>query len=277
MEHHMKHKVRDALILFFHFSGASYLYRSIVRRNSPLVRVLVFHDVADSQWFKDVLYMLTKRYHLLTPEAFHARDFHKEKINILLTFDDGYASWTEVCAPILATYKTKGLFFINSGLLNGKDDAASAMFVRNNLHLKKPHRRLTWEGARFLVSLGHTIGGHTLNHSNVATLTKKACMQEIVADKKEIESQLCVSLTDFAYPFGRKKHRSNEAATIAYEAGYTHLFAADPSFYTKTQKQDIPRMCIEREQSSKSLIFWIEGAYDIFTWLFGDNIQSKLG
>ena len=144
-------------------------------------------------------------YHVLTPAQFHAREFHASKINILFTFDDGYQSWIDVCLPVLTSYNIHGLFFINSGLLDvATDQVAVETYMRQQLRIE-PKKPLTWNGAQVLVDAGHTIGGHTVSHPDLTTLPLAGALKEIQKDKQVLELRLGVVVTDFAYPFGRKK------------------------------------------------------------------------
>ena len=260
----MRHKIRDCIIWLIALLGIAFLYRAYVRTKGPLVRAIVFHDVKKAQWFEDVIKMLTESYAIITPEQFHSKEFNTKKINILLTFDDGYQSWIDVCLPVLTKYNYKGLFFINSGLLEvAGDEVQTAHYMKTYLHLL-PKRALTWEGAKTLITNGHTIGGHTVTHQNIAILETRVRNDEIKKDKMSIEFNLGSNVSDFAYPFGRKKNRNAEALQQIISNGYTHVYTADAGFYSGANTE-IPRLCIEKDQKLSHIDRWIQGAYDIFS------------
>src|SRR3989344_3576678 len=144
---HIGKYIRDFLINAITFFGTSERYRNRVRKNGPLVRVLVFHDVQDAMWFSEIIVFLKTMYHLITPDDFVAKRFDEKKINVLLTFDDGYESWMSVCLPVLTTHNVRGLFFVNSGLLDVHDNAEKqARYVKKRL-LLFPRKTLSWDGA----------------------------------------------------------------------------------------------------------------------------------
>ena len=58
-------------------------------------------------WFNDVVSMLVENFNVITPEQFRNREFDREKINVLLTFDDGYKSWVTTVLPILEENKIR--------------------------------------------------------------------------------------------------------------------------------------------------------------------------
>lgn len=226
------------------------------------MRILAFHDVQDGMWFDSVLNMLVANYEVITPAQFYTKDFDPEKINILLTFDDGYQSWVDVCAPALNARNLKALFFINSGLLDIASDPTSVTtYMRERLFLtsKEP---LTWDGAKALLGEGHTIGGHSVGHYNLAVLDQSMLEPEIKDDKKRTEEQLGIILTDFAYPFGRTNNYNSNVFEVAKQAGYTWQYSAVSSLVG--DKGVTPRTLVEKNQPIKSLQRWIEGGYDIF-------------
>ncbi|MCD5381990.1 MAG: polysaccharide deacetylase family protein [Candidatus Pacebacteria bacterium] len=264
----MKHLIRDSIVWLVSIVGITAIYRSKLRAQGPLVRVLCFHDVADGHWFEKVIQKFTTRYHVLTPAEFYAKKFHTEKINLLLTFDDGYQSWVDVCAPVLKKYNCKGLFFVCSGLLDGAGDIArTEQFMRAQLRIT-PKAALSWEGTRVLLAAGHTIGGHTVTHRNLMDASSEEMQREIIEDKKKTESMLGVTLQHFAYPFGTEMHYTARTRSVVYDAGYQHTYSAMTGFYT-SELLDIPRTLLEKNQSRTSIVRWIEGGYDMFRMIQG--------
>jgi len=262
MEYHMMHKLRDLIIWLISISGVSYLYRKYHQKQGSLVRVLCFHDVSDGVWFEEVIKMISENYHLLTPEQFKAKQFSVEKINILLTFDDGYQSWIDNCLPVLNKCHAKGIFFINSGLLDIAEDANKVEGYMRERLLITPKKPLTWEGAKQLVDSGHTIGGHTVSHPNLSKLSAAEAQREINEDKHCLESQLNIILQDFAYPFGTKKHISTDLSKYV-KTVYSYQYSAMTDF-VKWEDGLIPRTLIEKSQPIGQIKGWIKGSYDLW-------------
>lgn len=259
----VKHKFRDLIIWTISFLGLSFLYQVYLRRRGPLVRILCFHDVADVSWFEQVIKMISKNYHLITPEEFHLQKFNSEKINILLTFDDGYQSWVDNCLPVLKKYELKGLFFVTSGLLDlAADTDKVATYMKERL-LITPKKPLTWEGAKQLVEAGHTIGGHTVTHPNLAKLSEAEAKEEIMDDKYQLESKLELTLDDFAYPFGTENY-INQSLLNLTKTVYPYQYSAVTGFYSVKNIKLIPRTLIEKNQPISQVKNWIGGSYDIF-------------
>jgi peptidoglycan/xylan/chitin deacetylase (PgdA/CDA1 family) len=203
---------------------------------------------------------------VISPHEYEARVFNSKKIHILITFDDGYDSWVTICAPVLKKYGIQALFFVNSGLLAlyGTDTEQSA-FVRENLMLS-PKRTLSFDGMRFLMREGHTIGGHTENHKRLREVTHAVLVKEVQNDKKKIEHELGASISHFAYPFGARRDYSPETEQFVRSSGYSYVYIAEPGFVSNTDSH-IPRTLIEKHQSYSELRLWMYGAYDLFTEL----------
>ncbi len=112
----MKKQIRNILITLISLTGVSFLYRFKMRRKGPLVRVLCLHDVPDKAWFSMLISTISQRYNVLSPQDFVEQTFDTNKVNVLLTFDDGYQSWVDVALPVLREKEITAVFFVNSGL-----------------------------------------------------------------------------------------------------------------------------------------------------------------
>lgn len=256
--------IREIFILGISFLGISFLYRKIREQRGPLVRVLVFHDVLDAEWFEKIISFLSEQYNIITPKEFVDSAFDSKCINILITFDDGYASWSEVCLPVLEKHDVKALFFINSGIpeLYGNETGLQT-YLRENL-LISPHTTLSWNDVSKLVEVGHTIGGHTVHHPRLSALSEDMQKDEIVSDREVIENKLATTVSLFAYPFGGSSDYTEVTKEIVAGVGYTHAFTTSGTFVDHTDSYDISRMCVEDAQSPASLNRWILGGYDIY-------------
>lgn len=259
--------IRDLSITLFSFTGVSFLYRHCMKKKGPLVRIVVFHDVHDEAWFAGLIEVLVNTYHVLTPEDFFHQRFDTMKINILVTFDDGYASWVSSVAPVLERYGVRGMFFINSGLLDVADDSEKVCaFMRDELMIR-PRRPLTWEGAKRLIGAGHTIGSHAYHHVNLASLEGAEIRVVLEKDKTRITEKLGTTVSEVAYPFGTPNHVNETVKSEVQKMGFLRGYTAVSRFVTQSEIFAIPRMCIESTATPRSLRRWVDGGYDIFDML----------
>lgn len=259
-------QIRDICIAAIALLGIARLYR--MTQKGPLVRVVVFHDVKDGEWFERMIEYLKKRYHVLSPEAFMAYDLDDTKINVLVTFDDGYASWVERCAPVLKRHRVQAVFFVNSGLIDAYGNTeAQETYVHTRL-LLGPRDTLSWEGVRALQDAGHTIGGHTTTHARLSQVSEKVQREEVEGDQERISTCLGTPPVLFAYPFGRKGDYDDVSKHTVKEAGYIHAFTTEGRFVPiDGDPYAIPRLCLDDRLTERQLGRWIEGAYDVYAYL----------
>jgi peptidoglycan/xylan/chitin deacetylase (PgdA/CDA1 family) len=101
---------------------------------------------------------------------------------VSLTFDD---NWSDEYAArsILAQHSMHGTFYINSNNVGG----SSAY--------------LTWNQVSDLAADGNEIGGHTLDHVDLTSVSSTEATRQVCDDRQAIISH-GFTVTDFAFPFG---------------------------------------------------------------------------
>ena len=262
----MKHQIRNFLILLISVFGLAGVLRFVMRKKGPLVRVLCFHDVPDNDEFSDLIHKLSHTCHFITPDDFIVGNLREDRVNILLTFDDGYQSWVDVCLPVMVANDLKGIFFINSGLLDVVGQAEQESFVKEQLRVGE-RNTLDWLGAKKLVDCGMSIGGHTVNHHDLTKLDSQNLNDEVVSDKNRIMEKLNYEPVWFAYPFGTKDYYNDEIKDVV-STHYKGAFTAETGFLiVDKDRYELPRMCVEDNLSPTEVYRWIMGGYDIFSFL----------
>lgn len=108
-----------------------WMWRDMFQRRYPnldlcagQVRVLCFHGVCPdgvpyingrfmhSTTFRNLLRYLKEHAHILSPEDWHEKKWNTQRMNVLLTFDDGYANNMEFALPILEELDLPALWFV---------------------------------------------------------------------------------------------------------------------------------------------------------------------
>jgi peptidoglycan/xylan/chitin deacetylase (PgdA/CDA1 family) len=163
---------------------------------------------------------------------------------VVITFDDGYSpQWA--AAVILARHNMKATFYI----INGGEGSRWCIGAsrRYGDPLQPPggcgDAYLNWDEIR---QLDHnplfTIGGHTVDHLNLATISDDQQRFEITAGKLDIEAQLGHPINHLAYPYGAFNGASIQ---LAREAGYLTAVTTMPgivqppgSAYTLRRERD---------------------------------------
>lgn len=143
-----------------------------------------------------------------------------KKINVVITFDDGFKSWVTTTLPILTDLNLSATFFISSGSINltQKDEID---FTNKNLNKTYGTGCLTFEDIKKIATENITIGGHTINHAHLSQLNdKEQILHEIIEDKKQLEEISNKKIDYFSYPFGEYHNRYFDLQEILKDAGY---------------------------------------------------------
>jgi peptidoglycan/xylan/chitin deacetylase (PgdA/CDA1 family) len=101
---------------------------------------------------------------------------------VSLTFDDGTAD-QYAARTMLAQNSLHGTFYVNSN-----NTGASPYF-------------LSWEQLAGLAADGNEIGGHTLDHVDLTTVTSTEATRQVCDDRQALISH-GFTVSDFAYPYG---------------------------------------------------------------------------
>lgn len=266
----MRQRIRNILIYIFFFTGISYLRLILLRRKSPVVRVLTYHDIFDKEEFEDHMLFLKKRFNMITPDDFKQKQFDDKKINILLTFDDGFMSWNTNAAPVLKKHGLGAVLFVSSGFLNTAGDEEKEKRYCKECLLISHKKPLSWEVLKKMLEENPklTVGGHTVNHADLAKLPPDKQLSEIAEDKHTLEDILGQEITFFAYPFGTQKEISREVHQAVQESGYKYAFTTKIDFADVDDKMNIARVCTEPNFNRFFLYIWVLGGYDIIKQLW---------
>jgi peptidoglycan/xylan/chitin deacetylase (PgdA/CDA1 family) len=145
------------------------------------------------------------------------------KKSVIITFDDGFADQMNAY-DILKRFDMKATYYI----ITGGPDSGWCIGANRHDGLDCGDAYLGWDQIRELDQSGLiTIGGHTVDHANLAGLTEERQRYEIQEGKTELEQQLGHPVRHFAYPYG-----SYSAMTIelAKEAGYVTATTTTPGW-----------------------------------------------
>ncbi len=138
---------------------------------------------------------------------------------VVITFDDGFSAQMSAFEA-LKRHNMKATFYI----IYGGEASRWCLGAdrRYNDPLQPPNGcgdgYLNWDQVKLLDASGLiTIGGHTINHRNLVTLSEADQRFEIETGKAMLEKQLGHSVRHFAYPYGQF---NNLTIKIVQEAGY---------------------------------------------------------
>lgn len=122
---------------------------------------------------------------------------------VSLTFDDGQSSQYSVL-PMLQSRGMKGTFYINSGMVG-----SSGYYM-------------TWAQVQELHNAGNEIGGHTLTHKDLTTLSLSAATTEVCDDRTALLNRGLGAVVSFAYPYASVNATAETAVeSCGYSTGRT--------------------------------------------------------
>ncbi len=138
---------------------------------------------------------------------------------IILTVDDGYKDNYELLLPLLKKYNFKAVIYVVTGESFNRWDVE----VPENPDKSVP--LMSTEQLKALHDSGCVeIGGHTLTHPRLSTLSDQEQKEQIEINKQQLEELLQSKLCSFAYPYGDHNQSSKN---ISQEAGYEFAVATD--------------------------------------------------
>ena len=228
---------QDFGVLLFYYLGFSRIRNLILRLSrKPVARFLAFHDIlpeAFAQFRANIIY-LQQHTNVISIDDYHRGHMLSDKLNVVITFDDGYKSWITRAVPVLKELGLPAIFFVSSGFV-GLRHEEEIEFVRLNLCQTQDNQRisgsLTSAEVKMIADEGFAVGGHTLNHRNLGKLGDRAQLQyEIAEDKKRLEEITGRNVEYFAYPSGGAFNRLTNLARLLTESGYRGAVTTAPGF-----------------------------------------------
>ena len=204
------------------------LLRRVGVKSDARMRVLLYHDIApqEQERFAAQLHWLARSWTFVSPHQFAAMMRGGAPIkgaNLLLSFDDGFASNRKVAEEVLNPMGIQALFFVVSAFVDlvAGDDYRS--FIARHIWPVLPPeavpdhwRNMTWNDLTWLLETGHTIGAHTRIHALLSELKQANELEvEIIHSANVLEKNLGVKVEHFAYPFGNLASFSPAALAVA--------------------------------------------------------------
>ena len=204
------------------------LCRRLRLKSDASLRILLYHDIAPGQQdkFATQLRWLAQSWRFITPGQFTAMIRGDEPIqgrNLLLTFDDGFASNRQVAERVLNPMGIQAMFFVVSAFMDLGDGDDYRVFIARHIWLgRSPEavpahwRNMTWADLTYLLETGHTIGAHTRTHARLSEVKESNELEaEIKGSADMLEHKLGVKVNHFSYTFGNLVSFSPAALAVA--------------------------------------------------------------
>ncbi len=141
----------------------------------------------------------------------------------VITFDDGFADQLGAL-PILQRHHMKATLYL---ITAGERSQWCIGIERRPGNCGDAY--LGWDEVRQMMNSGLIeIGDHTVDHSNLPTLSAADQTFEIVSAKQRLESMLGITITTFAYPYGSF---NSTTINIVRQAGFSTAVSTISGLY----------------------------------------------
>ena len=171
---------------------------------------------------------------------------------VLITFDDAFADFGEVAAPILAAHGLTGVVFVPTAKLGQAEDWAGANAPARPLMDAATVQALHRQGIGF--------GGHARTHPDLTKLDDAALDEEIGGSRRDLAA-LGIEASAFAPPYGATDARVQQAIARHYRIGFgTRLNIAE----TGADRFDVPRIEMHYFRDPANWRAFLDGARGYF-------------
>lgn len=172
------------------------------------VPVLMYHEVGDvnnnnyvrrSEFEAQLNWLAENGYHAVTLGQVykHINDFAPLPPKpVVITFDDGYATFHSIVVPTLRQHGFTATAFITTGLIGRKE-------------------HMTWDQVAELPNLGIEIGAHSVTHPDLRTVSGARLTREVAEAKRELEERTGARVDFFCYPAGKYNDQTPGAVKTA--------------------------------------------------------------
>ncbi len=213
----------------------------------PRVQFLVFHRLlkCEESWFEGLIHALAS-FHTFTTYSDAVDRILQNRIDgpyLVVSFDDGLKNHYRA-AEILAACGVSACFFVCPSIVGETRAEAIAEFCRTQLRTA-PTEFLDWDELAHLKKLGHEIGGHTMNHENLAALSLPE-LNDTIARSREVLSGRLGETRHFAWPYGRFWHFTPEGAAAVFASGYDSCASAEHGCHMGGTAMAPSEICIRR-------------------------------
>ncbi|MBI5631796.1 MAG: polysaccharide deacetylase family protein [Elusimicrobia bacterium] len=171
-----------------------------------------------------------------------------DRLQVAITFDDGYKDTLRVAAPLLAKRGIPFTVFV----------ASSYVLSKNSLYLTAKELK---ELSQFKNVL---IGAHGHHHKALSSLGADALSNELVKSREILEDLLGKPVTTLSYPHGAVNRRVRDAASAAgYALGGCSRYGLnapdrDPLLLCRTE--------LTAWDTARDFSLKLEGSWDWFAW-----------
>lgn len=228
---------------FLYFSGIVSLYTFFRKKVLKHYRriILVYHEIGkqgagakyavSKENFEKHMDYIKRSFSTVSLDTFFEMSEGNPNVttdSVTITFDDGFKDNFLNAYPVLKKYQLRATIFLICGWIVHKNDM------------------LNLEEIKIMERDGIDFGSHTVNHRMLSSLDSTSANDEICRSKTELEALLKKEMRYFAYPYGKKRHFTEETKALVKKAGYKAAFTTENQEINMLSDQfELGRFCIQ--------------------------------
>jgi peptidoglycan/xylan/chitin deacetylase (PgdA/CDA1 family) len=206
--------------------------------NRGKVKTLFYHNVLPSTAafpnaltpaeFENQLVLIKQKYNPVhLDESGAIVGFAPDRINVLITFDDGFINNYEYVFPILVKHGLKATFFLIVDCLETEATRVVAeRYSRAKEEAGTEYRTMSLSQIQEMMAAGMTFGSHTFSHTDLAQTEWAEGISIASGSAERLGALLGRDVKLFAFPWGRYKPGQPEALA----GSFGRVFTTDHGF-----------------------------------------------
>ena len=257
---------KNGLLTAVHVLGVN---GALARWNRGKISALIYHNVVPDTTafpyaltpaeFERQIILIKKKYNPVhLDESGAIVGFAPDRINVLITFDDGFFNNYKYVFPILVKHGLKATFFLIVDCIEtGAAPAIAERYSRAAAEARTEYRTLSLPQIQEMMAAGMTFGSHTFTHTDL-TRTEWAEGVSIARGSAErLGTLLGRDVKLFAFPWGRYKPGQPEALA----GSFGRIFTTDHGF------NRLGDVVMRRDEATNDLHlqFVVCGSRDLFS------------
>lgn len=244
------------------------------------IRIVNYHDVAPDEiaQFEKHLEFFHRNFYKVSMDDFEnflngAMTKHN-KPGLLLSFDDGLRSHSEVVAPLLQKWGFSGLFLVPTEFLQVPRDEQMNYCKQHRIDSKAMKHKysdgrvsMTIDEVRLLAKT-HGVVCHTHSHRRLGRgISLDEAKHEIQHSKESLEKMAGVEIKGFGWVGGELLSYSAEAASVIKQLRFQYSLISKPGLNNrKTRRLELRRSSLDASWPVSLVSFHLCGLFDLLYW-----------
>ena len=221
---------KSGLLMAVHLMGVN---RALAHWNRGKIKALIYHNVVPDRTafpyaltpgeFERQIVLIKKKYNPIhLDESGAIVGFSPDKINVLITFDDGFINNYEYVFPILVKHGLKATFFLIVDCVEtGATPVIAQHYSRATAESGTEYKTVSLSQIHEMMAAGMTFGSHTFAHTDLLQAEWAEGISIARGSAERLGALLGHDVKLFAFPWGRYRPGQPEALAASFGRIFT--------------------------------------------------------